>query len=86
MCFSMDLIKQLCILAIIIGAVFAILKIVVPYALSKVGATLGEGFGILTQVFKVVFWAFVAIVVVVVCFELIACLITWSGGISLPRR
>jgi flagellar biosynthesis protein FlhB len=86
MCFSIELIKQLCILAIVVGVVFAILKIVVPYALKMAGATMGEGFGIVIAVFRAIFWGFVAIVVVVFCFELIACFISWSGGISLPRR
>ncbi len=86
MCFSLELIKQLCILAIIIGVIFGILKIVVPYAFSKAGLAMGEGFNIVLSVFRVLFWGFIAIVVVVFCFELIACFIQWSGGLALPRR
>ena len=85
MCFSLELIKQLCLLAIIVGVIFGVLKIVVPYALSTMGATLGEGFNIVIAVFRIIFWGFVAIIVVVFCFELIACFISWSGGIHLPR-
>ncbi len=86
MCFSLDLIKQLLILGVVIAVVFGILRVLVPYILTKMGATAGEGFNVLAAALKVVFWGFIAVVVIVVCFELIACVISWSGGISLPRR
>lgn len=85
MCFSMELIKQLLILAVVIVVVFGILKLIVPYVMSRAGFVAGEGFNLLVAAFKLVFWGFVAIVLIVVCFELIACVISWSGGLRLPR-
>ena len=86
MCFSMDLIKQLLILAVIIIVVFGILKLIVPYILTKAGVAVGEGMNVVISAFKLAFWGFIAIVAIILCFELIACAISWSGGLSLPRR
>ncbi len=86
MCFSMDLIKQLLILGVVIAVVFGLLKLIVPFVVAKMGITLGAGYNLIVNMFRLVFWGFVAIICIVVCFELIACVISWSGGISLPRH
>lgn len=87
MCFSLAWLQQILIFLIVIGAVVAILKLVIPFALQKLGAEIGEGAGLVFNVLKIVLWAIVAIVCVIICFELISCLLSYSGGFSfLPRR
>jgi hypothetical protein len=85
MCFSMQWIAQLLIWAVIIGAVFAILNLIVPWALSKAGLAIGDGLNMIIAVLKIVLWAIVAIVVIVIVFDLISCLISAGGGLGLPR-
>lgn len=85
MCFSLNWLMQICILAIVIIAIVAILKIIIPYALSKAGATIGQGISVVLEVLKIVLWAVVAIIVVILCFELIACLIGYAGNLQLRR-
>lgn len=80
MCFSLAWLAQLCVYAIVIGAVFAILKLVVPFALQQ----LGVGGGIVVQVLNIVLWAIIAIAVVYFCFAVISCLVG-AGGFTLPR-
>ena len=84
-CFSLQWIAQILIWCIIIGAVFAILNLIVPWALSKAGIALGDAANMIIAVFKIIVWAFVAIVVVVIVFALISCLISAGGGLGLPR-
>lgn len=86
MCFSMAWFQQLFVFVVIVCAIVAILKIIVPYVLKKAGAEIGEGMGILIQIGRVVLWAIVAIVVIYIAFALISCLLGWSGGMPLFPR
>lgn len=86
MCFSLDFLKQLLILAVIIIAVIGILNLLIPYIVSKLGASLGDGWNIVVQAFKIFIWAVVAILVIIICFQLISCLLGYSGGLFLPHR
>jgi uncharacterized membrane protein len=83
-CFSLAWLMQMLILCVIVGGVIAILQIIIPYALSKLGATIGEGARIVVRVFKIVLWCAVAILVIIIVFGLIACLISMGGGLHLP--
>lgn len=85
MCFSLDFLKQVLILAVVIIAVVGILNLLVPFIASKLGVALGDGWAVIVGAFKIFVWAIVAIIVIIFCFELIACLLTYSGGI-LPHR
>jgi hypothetical protein len=80
MCFTMDWLMQVLILCIIVGAIIQILKIVVPYALSKMGVAAGEGVAVVTRVLQIAFWALVAVIVVIIVFKIIACLWGFAGG------
>jgi uncharacterized membrane protein len=82
-CFSMDWLLHVLILCVLVGGTIAILQIVIPYALSKMGATIGEGARVVIRVFKVLLWCAVAIVVLYIVFMLIACLWSMGGGFSL---
>jgi hypothetical protein len=80
MCFSLEFIKQLLIDLIVIGAIFAIIKLLLPLALSWLG---GAG-SIIMQVINIVLYAIICIFVVIICFDLISCLLG-GGGLHLPR-
>ncbi len=83
MCFSMEFIKQILIWAVILIAVFAIIKVVVPMVAAQLG---GPGSAIV-QIINIVLWAVLAIIVVIFAFEMIACLLGMGGGgLALPRR
>ncbi len=92
-CFSLEWLKALFIWAIIIVVVLLILDLLVPYVLGKLAtarsgglaATVSEALGIIATALRYVFWGGVAILVVVVCFDLISCVISHSGSLSLPH-
>lgn len=81
MCFSLGWIEQICILAIVVIGVVAILRLVIPYVLAKAGATIGQGVNVIIGALRIALWVVVAIIVVIICFDLIACLL---GYVSLP--
>ncbi len=83
MCFSLAWFQQLLVFLVIVCAVVAILKIIVPYALSKVEATLGDGANVVLAVLRIVVWAIVVIFVIYICFVLISCLLSYGGGMPL---
>lgn len=80
MCFSMEFIKQLLIDLVVIGAVFAIIKLLLPLALNWLG---GAG-SIIMQVINIILYAVICIFVIIICFDLISCLVG-GGGLRLPR-
>ncbi len=87
MCFSLDFLKQVLILLVVIVAVIAILQLLVPFIVAKIGVTLGAGWGVIVAAARIFLWAVVAIVVIIFCFELISCLLSFTGGGSLlPHR
>lgn len=83
MCFSLLWLEQMFIYLIVIGAVIAIIRLLLPLVFANWGAP-GNVIG---QVINIILWAVVACFVVYVCFALISCLIG-GGGLSLmpPRR
>jgi hypothetical protein len=85
MCFTLDWLEHILILAVIVLAIIAILKILIPWALSKFGAA-GD-FSIVIQMLTICFWAVVIIAVIVFAFTLIGCLLSMGGGFTLmPHR
>ena len=71
MCFSLEFIKELAIWAVLLIAVFALVRLV----LTPLAATLGAWGGVLIQALNIVIWAIVAVIVIVIVFDLIACLL-----------
>lgn len=83
MCFSLGWIEQLLVWLVIICAIFAILKLLIPF----VAAQLGAAGGVIVQVINIVLWAFIVICVIYFCFALISCLMSAGGGMPLfPRH
>ncbi len=75
-CFSMAWLEQLLVWLVIVCAVVAILRLLLPFILGQLGA----GGTIIMQAINIVIWAIVLIFVIYVCFALISCL----GGVSMP--
>ncbi len=76
-CFTLGYLQQLLIWLIIVGAVIAIIRLVVPWVLAQVGIPL------VGAVVNIILWAIVCILVIYIVFALLGCL----GGFSLmPPR
>lgn len=83
MCFSLAYIEHAIITLIIIGAIFAIIKLLIPAVLGFFG---GAG-GIAARAIEIFLWAVILIFVVIFIFDLASCLLGMGGGFSLmPRR
>ena len=84
MCFSLGWLEALLINIVIVVAVVAILKLLIPWVFLMLGV---DG-GILLQIINIVVWAIVAIFVIYVAFALISCLMGMGGGSLslLPHR
>jgi hypothetical protein len=74
MCFSLEWLEQLLVWLVIVGAVIAILRLLLPWVASQLGIP------IVAQVIHIVLVAIICIVVIYFCFALISCL----GGGHLP--
>jgi hypothetical protein len=84
MCFSLAWFAQALIWLIVIVAIMAIVKILVPWILSKLG---GVDTGPLMAIINIVFWAFIAIAIVYFAVMLIGCLLgEVHGPLSFPRQ
>ena len=74
MCFSLMWAEQLCIWLVIIFAVFAVIRLVMPYLTSLIGSPLIVG------IINIILWAIVAIMAIKVIFMLFSCVLSGPGG------
>lgn len=74
MCFSLDAIEHLLIVAVIVVAIILILKIFAGTILSK----LGEGGVVALQVLNIILWAAIVIAVIIFVFMLLSCLLGYG--------
>jgi hypothetical protein len=82
-CFSLAWIEQLLIWLVIVAAVVAIIKLLIPFVTSMLG---GAG-STIAAVLNIILWAVIAIVVISICFSLISCLLGGVGSLHLmPLR
>ena len=81
MCFTAVWFEQLLIWLVIIGAVVAVVRLLLPMALAQ----LGPPGGTILAVLNILLYAFVAIVVIYIAFDLIECLLG-GGGLRLPHH
>lgn len=83
MCFSLAWIETLLIWIVIVVAVVAILRILLPWVLGMLGVEAG----VVMQIINIAVWAFIAIVIIYFAFAVIDCLISGGAGLSLlPHR
>lgn len=76
-CFSIEWLQQILVYCVVLMAVFAIIRLVVPWALSKFGGD----FAIVGQVINIILWAIVVIIIIYIVFALLACLFSMGGGV-----
>lgn len=97
MCFSMAYLQSLFVWVVVVVAIFALLKLllsaIIPgvqfWPLAPWPPTAGQpaGFiGFILAALSIVFWAFVAIVMIYFIFMLIGCLLSFTGGFPFPHR
>jgi hypothetical protein len=79
MCFSLAWLEQLIVWLIVVSAVVAIIKLVIPFLDSLTGMP------IIGRILMIVLWAVVAIAVVIIVFGLLSCLLGGSGTLGFPR-
>lgn len=80
MCFSLAWLQQLCVWLIVLAAVVALIRLLVPWLVGLIGIP------IIGQALNIVLWAVVAIMAVYVVFALIGCLLGMGGPGLLPFR
>jgi hypothetical protein len=79
MCFSLPWIEQLLVWLVIVCAIIAILRLLLPWVAAQLGIP------IIGQVINIILWAVVVIFVIYFCFSLLSCL--GGGGLPLmPHR
>lgn len=80
MCFTLGWLESVLVWLVILAAVIAIIRLLVPWFTSMLGIP------IVGQVLNIVLWAIVAVAVIYICFDLISCLLNLSGGLRLPKH
>jgi ABC-type dipeptide/oligopeptide/nickel transport system permease subunit len=60
-------------------AIVSILGLLIPFIVARLGLALGEGWAVCVRAFKIFIWALIAILVIIFCFELIGCLLSFGG-------
>jgi len=73
MCFSLYWVEQVLIWLVVLGAVIALLRLIVGYVLPQIGLDSGI-VTLVAQVVRIVIWAIVLIAVIIFVFDLISCL------------
>lgn len=76
MCFTAASLLAILIWIVIICAIFAIIRLVVPLVAAQLG---GPG-SVLVQIINIVLWAVMVIIVLYFAFEMISCLMGMGGG------
>lgn len=71
MCFTLAWIEQLLIDFVIICAVVAIIRLLVPYLLTLIGGSPG---GLIARIIYIVLWVVIAIFVIYIIFGLLGCI------------
>jgi branched-subunit amino acid transport protein AzlD len=81
MCFSLGWIESLLIWLVVVCAVVAVIKLLLPYAFAQ----LGNPGALVVQVLNIVMWAVVLIFVIYIAFDLLACLVGFPRMLA-PAR
>lgn len=76
-CFSLAWLQQVLVWLVIVGAVVAILRLLIPWVLGVVGIP------VVGQAVNIILWAVVIIYVIYIVFALLGCL-AGGGGLSFP--
>lgn len=80
MCFTLGWLESVLVWLVVLAAVIAIIRLLVPWITSMFGLP------VVGQILNIILWAIVAIAVIYICFDLISCLLNFSDGLRLPRH
>jgi hypothetical protein len=78
-CFTLAWLEQFIIWLIVVAAVIAIIRLLIPIINSLTGMP------IIGRVLEIILWAFVAIAIVIVVFALLSCLLGGGGTLGFPH-
>jgi len=73
-CFTLGWLQQFLVWCVIVGAIIAIIRLIVPWVMAQVGIPM------LAQIVNIILWAIVCIFVIYIAFSLLGCLIGMGGG------
>ena len=76
-CFSLDFWERVCIFIVIIMALWAVIKLFLPYLMQFLPA-------IVVQIINIVIWAVIAIFIIMVIFGILSCLLGAGGALTHP--
>lgn len=76
-CFSLVWLQQMLVWLVIVAAIVAIIRLLIPWITSIT-------FPIVGQALEIVLWAVLAIIAIYIIFALLQCLIGMGGGLHLP--
>jgi hypothetical protein len=79
MCFSLAWLEQLVIWLIVISAIIAAIKLVIPFIDNLTGMP------IIGRILMIILWTVVAIALVVIVFGLLSCVLGGPGTLGFPR-
>lgn len=79
MCLDLHSILMLLIWCIVIGALFAILRLVIPRF------NLGDPAGLVLQILSILIWTIVIIAILIIVFNVLSCLLAGGMGLGLRR-
>ena len=74
-CLNLGFLEQVCIMIVIIIAVWSLIQLLLPYLTQFLPA-------LVTGIIRIALWAIVAIIVIKIIFDLLGCLLG-SGGLHL---
>lgn len=77
-CFSLGWLESFLVQVVIVCVVVGVIRIVVPWALTMLGAD-----GVLGRVVNLILWGIVTVVCIYIIFGLLSCLL--GGGLHMPR-
>lgn len=80
MCFTLGWLESVLVWLVVLAAVIAIIRLLVPWLTGLIGLPM------IGQILNIVLWAIVAIAVIYIAFDLISCLLHAGGGLHLPSR
>ena len=80
MCFSLLWLRDLLIYIVIICAIVAFVKLLLPIVLKYAG----EWAAVISQAVHIIMWAIITIILIYIVFALFSCLLG-GGGLRLPR-
>ena len=73
-CFSLDFWEKLCILIVVIIALWRLLKLFLPFLLANLPA-------VVVEIIKIFVWLVIAVCCIIIIFGLISCLLGAAGGL-----